>query len=81
MENELLSCENRLRAMIISDKQNTPQRINKVLKSEIIFVLKNYFDTTSEDVDVDIQIDEFGKYNIFINAEARGIKVARVFGN
>lgn len=78
---EMVSCEDRLKSMIITDKQNTPQKINKVLKSEIVFVLNNYFDITNDDTYIDIQIDEFGKYNILINAEARGMKIAHVFGN
>ena len=65
--------------MIIADKQNTPQKINKLLKSEVLFVLKNYFDVASEDVNVDIGVDEFGKFNITISADARSMKVAHVF--
>ena len=75
----VVSCEDRLKAMIISDKQGTPQKINKLLKAEILFVLKNYFDITSEDLAFDIIVDSFGKYEINVVGKARGIKVDKVF--
>ena len=75
---EVENCENRLKSMIIMDKQDTPKKINKLLKSEILFVLKNYFDITAEDLNIDIDVNEFGKFNIKINAEARSMEVAHL---
>ena len=76
---QLESCENRLKSMLITEKQGASQKINKVLKSEVLFVFKNYFDIKAEDLTLDLSINEFGKYSIKINAEARSMKFARVF--
>lgn len=76
---ELVSCEQRLKMMIASDKQGTSQKINKLLKSELLYVLKNYFDITSDDISLNIGIDEFGKYDINLCAKARSLKIAHVF--
>ena len=37
-------CENRLKNMLIKDKQDNPQKVTGVLKSEILYVLKNYME-------------------------------------
>ncbi len=73
--------ENRLKNMIVSDKKENPMRIAKVLKSEIVNVLKNYFEITCEDVNLDILIDENGKYDIQINVLSRAIKIANTFAD
>lgn len=75
-----LTCEERLKDMIVIDKQNIPQKINKLLKSEILYLFRNYFDVTAEDIDVNIDIDEYGKYHIDISALARNIKSVHLFG-
>lgn len=76
---DIVSCEDRLKSMIIIDKQDSPQKINKVLKSEILFVLKNYFDVSAEDVNLEININDFGRYTITITADARNMRIAHVF--
>ena len=72
-------CEDRLKSMIVLDKQETPQKINRLLKSELLYLLKNYFDICAEDLILDIGLTESGKYLIKIEAESRNIKVAHLF--
>lgn len=72
-------CETRLKDMIVLDKQDTPQKINRLVKSEVLFVLKNYFDIVAEDMEVDIGVDDFGKYIVSISAQARNMKGVYVF--
>lgn len=73
------TCEDRLKAMVILDKQEIPQNINKVIKSEILYVLKNYFEISSEDLIVDLYLNESGKYELNLKLESRFIKRARTF--
>ena len=73
------TCENRLRSMIVKDKEEAPKNLNKVLKSEILFVLKNYFDVTAEDVSLDVSVSETGRYVVNISAESRSLRVAHIF--
>ena len=74
--NEVSCCEERLKSMMLIDKSETPQKINKVLKAEIIYLLKNYFDITAEDVDIDLGIDKTGEYILSITAKSHFLKVA-----
>ena len=75
------SCESRLKSMIVMDKQETPQKINKILKSELIYVLRNYFEICAEDLSLDISVMNTGKYEISIRAESKNIKIAHVFSD
>ena len=78
---ELECCENRLKAMVVYDKQEVPQKINKVLKSEVVFLLKDFFDLTAEDVRLDINVNEWGRYELTIRAESRSIRGVHVLGD
>ena len=79
MNRNLTLLENRLKNIIISDRKENPSKIEKVLKSEIINVLKNYFEISSEDVNLNILINKDGLYDIQINFVSRAIKIANVF--
>ena len=76
---KLESCENRLKSMIVLDKQEVPQKINKLLKAEILFVFRNYFEICSEDVELNISVLNTGKYEITVRGESNNIKIAHVF--
>lgn len=75
----LPSLENRLKNIIVADKKENPMKIEKILKSEIINVIKNYFEISAEDVDLNILINKDGMYDIQINFVSRAIKIANVF--
>lgn len=79
MNRNLTLLENRLKNIIISDKKENPSKIEKVLKSEIINVLKNYFEITSEDVNLNILINKDGLYDVQINFVSRAMKIVNVF--
>ena len=76
---KLVRCEDRLKNMMIIDKKENPARIERVLKSEILNVLKNYFEITGEDVDVVLSVGENGRYVFSVTGESRSIKIARLF--
>ncbi len=71
-------CEDRLKSIVMIDKSETSNKITKVIKAEILYLLNNYFDITSEDLDLDIRIDEGGDYNISIIGKSKFLKVAQV---
>ncbi len=73
---EISCCEDRLKSMFLIDKAETPQKINKVIKAEIIYLLKNYFDITAEDVEVELGVAQTGEYILNITAKSRFLKVA-----
>ena len=74
-------CVSRLQNMARQDKSELSSKINKLIKSEVLYLLRNYFDVSGDGVDVDIVVDEYGKYNININAKANTFKVVRLFAD
>ena len=63
------NCEERLKSIVVLDKQETPQKINRLLKSELLYLLRNYFDICAEDLNLDIAINQNGKYEINVLGE------------
>ena len=76
---DLAILENRLKNIIVAKKKENPEKIERLLKSEIMNVLKNYFDITSEDVSLSILINDDGKYDLQINAISSFLKIAHTF--
>ena len=64
----------RLNNLIKADKKDNPEKLIKLVKSKIVFVLKNYMDIKYDDVKLDIGIDNNGKYLINFSGE-----VSRIF--
>ncbi|MDD4211573.1 MAG: cell division topological specificity factor MinE [Clostridia bacterium] len=65
----------RLKKVLISDKYFNPERIKEVIKSDILYVLKNYTDVEAEDLNCDINIEDNGGYKINIDAICSRLKV------
>ena len=72
---ELVKCESRLKNIMLMDKQEVPQRIVRVVKAELLYVLKNYFDVSSENMSVDISLNATGQYVLSMVMESDSIKV------
>lgn len=71
MKNNLtVVCEDRLKNILVIDKQINNSVIS-VIKSDILYALKNYMEIKASDLTFDISIDEFGFYDISINAKVR----------
>ena len=77
----LIKCENRLKNLMITDKRDNPVRIERLLKAELINVIRNYFEVNSDNVDLSIIINEKGLYDIQLNLVSRAIKFVRTFEN
>lgn len=74
-----VSYEDRLKNMVIIDKKENPQRIERLLKSELLYVLKNYFDISYEDLDVSLGVTEGGEYALSVSLLSKVIKIAKCF--
>ena len=77
--NRTVVCQDRLKNVLVSDKRENPIRIERVLKSELIGVMRNYFEIASDDVSLDILIRNDGKYDIQLNVVSRAIRIANSF--
>ena len=71
---EVAIIDNRIKQMLINDKKENPNKIIGLLKSEMFYILKNYMDIKIDDIELNIGVDNDGKYVITFNAE-----VSRIF--
>ena len=74
MNNELVVCNERLRNVLKSDKQDNPHKIINVLKSDILYILKNYMEITSDNLEVNISVTSTGVYNVTVLANVSRLK-------
>jgi septum formation topological specificity factor MinE len=65
----------RLKKVLISDKHFNPERIKEVIKSDILYILKNYTDVEADDLNFEIDVNEEGGYKINIDANCTRLKV------
>ena len=71
MRNELIALgEDRLRNVLVIDK-GVNASLNSVIKSDILYILKNYMEITAENLNIEIAADGQGSYDVYINAKVR----------
>ena len=68
--------EARIKQMLINDRKENPNKIISLLKSEVFYIFKDYMDIKMEDINLDIGIDNNGKYVINLNVETGRIFLA-----
>ena len=66
--------QKRLNDIIASDNSDNVSGLEKLVKSEIVNVLKNYFIVSNDDIEIDIKSEIGGKYKISVNGDIRGVK-------
>ena len=69
------SDEERLKNVLISDKQFSPEKVKKVLKSDIYSLLSNYCNLLPENLSVGVDILEDGSYKFCIVATSDRLKI------
>ena len=69
------SAEERLKNVLISDKQFCPDRVQKVLKSDAYNMLFNYCDLQPENLQVSLEVLKDGSYSFNIKAQANRLKI------
>ena len=65
----------RLKHVLIADKHFNPSQIKQVIKSDIFSILKNYAKISSDEIYVDITINEDGSYHLRVDAVAKDLKI------
>lgn len=73
MQNALVV--DRLKGMLTNDKKENPIKLENVIKSEILYVLKNYMEIKSDDVEFDINVNNDGKYEISLFLKVDRLKL------
>lgn len=72
MENKL---NFRLRKVLHSDKQKNPQYIQDVIRSDVFYLLNNYYEVEYDDIEVTVDLSKDNLYKIKINATGDRIKM------
>lgn len=65
----------RLENVLISDKQFSPQQVERVLKSDAYNLLSNYGNIVPENLSVSIEVQKDGTYNFLIKANCDRLKI------
>lgn len=71
---DIVHYEMRLNEMIVKDIKESAFGLDKLVKSEMMSILKNYFIVSSDDVNIEINATSSGKYNLTMNAKISGVK-------
>ena len=69
---------NRLENVIKKDKQVSPQYMKDVIKSDIYYLLNNYFEVQFGDININIDLTENNIYSISINALGDRMKAMKI---
>ncbi len=72
---ELIS---RLDNVIKKDKQLNPQYMKDVIKSDIFYLLNNYFEVEYSDIDISIDLNDENMYLINISAIGDRMKAMQI---
>lgn len=64
----------RLKKVLISDKHFNPERIEEVMKSDMLNILQNYTDVEGENLNFTIEVNPLGGYNIKVDASCSRLK-------
>ena len=65
----------RLQNVLISDKQFSPNRLEKVLKSDLYCLLSNYCSLLPENLEAKVEIQKDGTYKFYIVAKSDRLKI------
>ena len=65
----------RLKNVLISDKQFSPKRIEKVLKSDLYCLLSNYCILSPENLELKLEVQQDGKYKFEFVAVSDRLKI------
>ena len=68
----------RLDNVIKNDKKINPQYMKEVIKSDIFYLLNNYFEVEFNDINITIDLNENNLYSININAIGDRMKAMSV---
>ena len=69
---------NRLDNLIKKDKKTNPQYMKEVIKSDIYYLLNNYFEVQFADIDIAIDLREDNMYSINIKAVGDRMKAMQM---
>ncbi|MBR2468240.1 MAG: cell division topological specificity factor MinE [Clostridia bacterium] len=74
MGKDIVLYENRLKNILVADKEENPMRVINVLKSDLLCILKNYMEINGDDLDISLTVDEKGMFVFNAYSKFRRLK-------
>lgn len=71
----------RLDNVIKKDKQINPQYMKDVIKSDLFYLLNNYFDVPYSNININIDLNENNMYTLSISAIGDRLKAMQILPN
>lgn len=71
-----MDLKKRLNSVIQKDKENNPQYLINVIKSDFYYLINNYFEVDFEDIEINIDIVQ-DKYNVTICCKGDRMKLMK----
>ena len=71
----------RLSSIIKKNRENSPEYMADVIKSDFFYLINNYFEVDFNDINVEILVDEKNNYNINLTCLGDRIKLMRRIDN
>lgn len=69
----------RLKSVLVQDKEQNPVKIMGILKNDITKLLSNYMEVDGDDIDVNLLVNNNGSYDLVIKSVVRRVKVIQTF--
>lgn len=69
----------RLKNVLVQDKEQNPVKIMGILKNDITKLLSNYMEVDGDDIDVNLLVNNNGSYDLVIKSVVRRVKVIQTF--
>ena len=70
-----MDLKERLNHVIKKDKENNPQFLINVIKSDFYYLINNYFEVEFGDIDLQIDVDDSNNYVIKVEAKGNRLKL------
>ena len=67
----------RLKRVLLTDKDNLPNGLMKVLRADLDRVIGSYFDYSPDSLKIDVDIDSNGRYCLHAEAVAERVKTVK----
>lgn len=71
-----MDLKERLNLVIQKDKENNPQHLMNVIKSDFYYLINNYFEVDFDDIEIEINVND-NRYEIEIACNGDRIKMMK----
>lgn len=66
--------KNRAEQILLKDKMQETNCFTEVVRSDVYYILNNYFQVAEKSLSINVDVDDYGIYTININCKADKLK-------